>query len=222
MTASLPYPLIEFKAETHMHLLLAGILLGLGVAIPLGPINVEMMRRNLNYGTRFGIAVAVGATCADTTYILLILTGILLFLNNPLVLEVVGIVGAFVLAWFAYKSFTSKPSVSHNPLKRRSWLKTWVAGYLMTLLSPFTIIFWSSISSQIAGFTAGEHDAVLLATLGVILGTLMWSMSFNTVLHFTRHKISLKAMRVFDIIGGGILSVFVILSFAHSIKLMLT
>jgi L-lysine exporter family protein LysE/ArgO len=199
-----------------MHLFFAGILLGLGVAIPLGPINVEIIRRNLLFGTRSGLAVALGATSADTTYILLVLGGILVFLNQPDILRVIGILGALVLCWFAYKSFTAKPIEDQHKLVQRGFLHTWLAGYLMTLLSPMTIIFWSSISSQIAGYAVGQHHAVLLATLGVIVGTLCWSMSLNAVLHFTRHKISQRVMRGLNIVGGVILFTFAGLGLLHS------
>jgi threonine/homoserine/homoserine lactone efflux protein len=42
-----------------MHLLLFGILLGMGAAIPIGPINLEIIRRNLRFGTSFGIATGM-------------------------------------------------------------------------------------------------------------------------------------------------------------------
>ena len=200
-----------------MHLLLTGILLGWGAAIPLGPINVEMIRRNLLFGTRSGLGIAFGATLADTCYILLILGGILVFLNRPIILEVVGFAGAFVLAWFAYKSLTAKPLQMENRLQQRNFFHTVLAGFLMTLLNPFTIIFWSSISSQIASYAVGKHDAVFLATLGVIIGTLSWSLSLNTTLHFTRHKIKPSIMRMLNIIGGLILLGFAITGIAHSI-----
>ena len=204
-----------------MHLLLFGIILGWGVAIPLGPLNVEIIRRNIGFGTRYGVAMAIGATSADTTYIVLLLCGVLLFLSQPAVLEVVGILGAFVLGYFAYKSLTAQPIDDHHKIQKQSLLRTWLAGYLMALLSPFTIIFWASVSTQIASFAYGKPNALLLATLGVIIGTLSWSMSLNTVLHFTRHKISKKVMRWFNIIGGLILLGFAITGVVHSIQLML-
>lgn len=203
-----------------MHLLLTGILLGWGAAIPLGPINVEMIRRNLMFGTKSGLGLGFGATLADTSYIVLILGGILVFLNQPLILEIVGFAGAFVLAWFAYKSLTAKPLQVTNKLVQRNFFHTLFAGFLMTFLNPYTIIFWSSISSQIASYAVGKHDAILLTTLGVILGTLSWSLSLNTTLHFTRHKISPKVMRMLNIIGGLILLGFAIAGIVHSIQMI--
>lgn len=204
-----------------MHLFITGLLLGWGAAIPLGPINVEIIRRNLLFGTPSGVAMALGATMADTCYILLILGGILVFLNHPVVLEGIGFVGAFVLAWFAYKSFTAKVVDSHKTLQAWNFYHTWVAGFLMTLLNPFTIIFWSSVSSLIANYATGQTGAVFYASLGVIVGTLSWSMSLNTVLHFTRHKISPRIMRRLNMIGGLILLGFAISGIIHSIRMML-
>jgi len=105
-----------------MHLIITGIVLGWGAAIPLGPINIEMIRRNLMFGFVSGIALGIGATIADTTYIVLLMLGALIFLTHPVALAIVGIIGALVLTWFAYRSVRSRPQQSHQHLLRRSFL----------------------------------------------------------------------------------------------------
>lgn len=200
-----------------MHLLITGILLGWGAAIPFGPINIEMIRRNLMFGFISGWALGIGATIADTTYLVLLMVGALLFLTYPIVLAVVGILGALVLAWFGLNSLLAKTQQIDRGLTRRNFLHTSISGYFMTLLNPMTIIFWSSISSQIASLALGQHHAILFAAVGVIIGTLSWSFSLNLILHFTRHKISIRMMRMLNMIGGTILLLFAMFGLLHGI-----
>ena len=205
-----------------MHLMIIGIFLGWGAAIPLGPINIEMIRRNLTFGFRSGIALGIGATTADATYLVLLMLGALIFLTHLLVLAVVGIVGAVILAYFGWRNIVSQPSQKLQQLRQRKFLAIWLSGYVITLLNPMTIIFWSSISSQIASITLGRPIAIIFVALGVILGTLSWSFLLNSMLHFTRHKINQRALRIFNLIGGSILIIFAIIGLLHSIQLLLT
>jgi len=96
------------------HLLFLGVILGWGAAIPIGPMNLEMARRNLRFGTSYGFALGLGACTADLTYIVLITSGALVLLHHPLTLKIVGVVGAFVLAWFGLQAIKTSVDVSLN------------------------------------------------------------------------------------------------------------
>lgn len=191
---------------------LLGMLLGLGAAIPIGPINLEIIRRNLNFGTRYGLALGGGATLADFTYLVILSMGAMTILMYAHWLKVVGIAGSLVLAWFGFSSLRSH---LYSPKKTLGNLKSsaplWrhlLEGYVLTLLNPMTILFWSSISTQIAALTHQRIDLTLLAGFGVLCGTYSWVTILNTILHYTKHKISHRMMHLMNIIGGVILLMF--------------
>jgi threonine/homoserine/homoserine lactone efflux protein len=54
--------------------LLQNVLLGLTLAAPIGPVNVEIIKRGLNAGFRQAFLTGTGAMCADATYLTLIPT----------------------------------------------------------------------------------------------------------------------------------------------------
>jgi L-lysine exporter family protein LysE/ArgO len=194
-----------------MHIFLTGILLGLGVAIPIGPINIEQMRRTLAFGFWSGITIGIGATCVDILYIVLLMTGALFFLTNVIILKVIGFLGALLLAWFGYSCFKKQPHISTKNLVPQSVFRTFCVGFLLNLLSPFPILFWVSISSQMISLSMVDAHGIVLAALGVIVGTMAWNFSMTMVLHKTRHLISEKVMRWFNITGGIILIAFAII-----------
>ena len=53
-----------------------GILLGLGAAVPIGPVNVQLARRALRHGFFAGFALGCGAVTVDVFYAVLTSTGI--------------------------------------------------------------------------------------------------------------------------------------------------
>ena len=78
-----------------MHLFILGLILGWGAAIPIGPINLEIIRRHLSFGMIFGIAYGLGACIADLCYLILLMSGALILLQHPLVLKIIGIIEVF-------------------------------------------------------------------------------------------------------------------------------
>ena len=192
-----------------MHLFLFGIILGLGAAIPVGPVNLEMIRRNLHYGTSYGIMTGLGACTADLTYLTLLCCGALTLLQYPDVLRGLGIVGSLILIWFGVSAFRSTSSDLPENSASPSLFRFGIEGYAITLINPFTILFWASVSSQISMAAIAYDHATLYAGAGVIVGTVSWVLTLNTILHFTRHHLSKRAIRWLNYSGGVI-----ILSFA--------
>lgn len=189
------------------HDILYGLLLGYGAAVPIGPMNLEMIRRNLSLGTKAGMFFGLGACLVDFTFILLVGLGALVILENDMVMRIIGLFGAFILFWFGWKSLKAHPSSKDEEgrvAKRAYWRHT-LDSYMLTMISPFTIIFWVSVSSQAAFLMSSSPHAFFWVAPSVLLATMSWIVGLNVVLSFTRHKISDKVMRTFNICGGLLL-----------------
>jgi len=204
-----------------LHLFIVGLLLGWGAAIPIGAINLEIIRRNLRFGTRFGLMLGLGACFADLTYLVLLSFGVLQFLHQPVVLKITGVVGSLILAWFGYKALQAKSIIisqltTQDPQARSAW-RDGIEGYLLTLINPYTIIFWSSVSMTIALMTNAKVIAIFYAGLGVLTGTFSWALGLNIVLHFTRHRLSKRTIQLINICGGIILLCFAAWGLWHAL-----
>lgn len=200
-------------------LLIFGLLLGWGAAIPIGAINLEIIRRNLRFGTRTGVAFGMGACIADITYLVLLSYGVLSLLTSPALLKSIGVVGSIVLAWFGWTALRQKSELVESDLLPANLPRTSARntrdGFLLTLINPYTIVFWSSVSMTIAANTKTNH-ATLYAGLGVLLSVLSWVLTLNVFLHFTRHRISNNAMHKINFIGGLILIGLAVMGLWHS------
>ena len=191
-----------------MHLLFIGILLGMGAAIPIGPVNLEIIRRNLRFGTSYGIVTGLGACTADITYLILLCLGALALLAYPTVLHILGFIGSLILIWFAINAFRATPTEKNETTKIPSLTRYGVEGYIITMINPYTILFWASISSQISLTALTSTSALLLTGIGVVVGTVSWVLVLNGLIHYTRHKLTQKTIKWLNYTGGIILLCF--------------
>ena len=201
-----------------MELLCYGILLGMGAAIPIGPVNLEIIRRNIHYGTPYGIVTGLGACSADVTYLVLLCAGALTLLQYPDVLRGIGLVGSLVLAYFAFKAFRFKPIDKVITSKSPSLLRYGFEGYVITLINPYTILFWASISSQVSVVALSNKNAMMLTGCGIVLGATGWVIILNTIVHFTRHRLNQTAIRWINFVGGVILLSFAVMGTIRSLS----
>ena len=205
------------------HQFIFGLLLGWGAAIPIGPVNLEVVRRNLRFGMPFGITFGLGACSADMTYFVLLLSGVLVFFNDPWVLRIIGVLGSCILLWFGISALrltvkrTTIPSEFKEKERHQAGWRHYLQAYFMTLLNPMTVIFWSSISAQLAALSHRGSASSLYAGIGVLLGTISWILVLNSVVHFTRHRLSDKVMHYLNVVGGVLLLGFAAFGFWHAL-----
>src|SRR5205085_11261811 len=88
-------------------LLIDGIMYGLGAAMPIGPVNVEIGRRTLRGGFRAGAALGCGAVTVDVAYALLYSVGVSRLTQYPPIYWTLSTAGVIVLAALGIRSLYS-------------------------------------------------------------------------------------------------------------------
>ena len=177
-------------------LLKLGILLGLGAAAPLGPVNVEIARRTLRAGFLTGFALGCGAVSVDVLYAVLSSQGLKRMLDRPAVLTALGFAGVGLLLYLAaacfrgaWRALRADP-LAANPAKdaatvarRQSVRGAYVTGVLMTLLNPMTIAFWFvAVPGTVGPITEEPTRDLPMICAGVFAGTLGWVVAFAGLL----------------------------------------
>lgn len=190
------------------HIILLGFFLGFGLAMSVGPVTLLIIRINLAQGFQQGMLVGLGAICADFTYLALLATGSLLFLQEPLVLKVIGVLGAIILCYFGIKTMRSPIVISAKNAALPKKHHNFITGYLICISSPLSILFWIGLASEVAEIAAKQQYAVYYFGLGLFLGVFTWLVMLNGVLSSMRHQISPKILNIFNQIGGLVIIVF--------------
>jgi len=183
---------------------LEGFLLGLGAAVPLGPINVLIMSNALRH---YGAAVALGsgAMSADITYLLLILLGLFHFMEDPTVKLVMAVAGSAFLLYLAWLIFKGRHEPIHlQKIDKAPIFANWLKGYTLTLLNPYTVIFWLSVSAYIATKKLDPFFTVL----GLFSAIILWITLMPLLIHKTKHLFSQRIVTLFSVASASILAFF--------------
>jgi len=187
---------------------LEGFFLGLGAAVPLGPINILIMNQALkNY--KFGIAIGFGAMSADAIYLSMILIGVLSFIHNPFFLNLLGILGALFLLYLAVTILRNKNKpidVTDDKISSKDIFKLYSHGFILTLFNPYTIAFWTSI----AGYTVHKELDTVFTIAGMLSAIVLWITLMPFFVHKSKHKISPKVISYINIFSFVILFGFAI------------
>jgi L-lysine exporter family protein LysE/ArgO len=186
--------------------ILQGFLFGLGAAVPVGPVNIIIMDRAIrNY--KSAVAIGAGALSADILYLVLILLGLMTFFNNPIFLNMLGILGSAFLLFVAYMIFNGRnKELEKSPLEvdSKTLLKSYISGFFLTLLNPYTIAFWISVAS----FTNTSDEVDYFVIVGMISAILMWIILMPYLVHRSKHKISNKLSYYIAVFSSLILAGF--------------
>ena len=187
--------------------LIQNILLGLTLAAPIGPVNVEIIKRGLSNGFRQAILTGAGAMCADATYLTLILFGLTSFLNNAVMINVLGIAGSFILIYLGFSGVRDYFKKTAQPAavgRQRIFKYSFVAGFALAISSPMTIVWWTGVFGALMASQGPVKTGVhaFLSCLSILLGCFLWVFALAAALHWGKNMISEKTTRVISMIAG--------------------
>ena len=167
-----------------------GFLLGLGAAVPLGPINILIMNEAIKR-YKNGVILGFGAMSADIMYLSLIVFGLISYFKHPYILNSLSLFGGIFLIYIAYNIFKSRDAkvgeIKEN-IKENTLLKLYFKGFVLTALNPYTIGFWLSVS----GYIAGKNLTPSITVFGLLSAIVLWITVMPFLVHKTKHKISQK------------------------------
>lgn len=167
-----------------------GILLGVGAAVPLGPINILIMNTALrNYPS--AVAIGFGALSADVLYLSLILLGVATILDHAVILGVLGLLGSLFLYYLAYLIFKGRHKtleITEQDLNSKTLIKYYIQGFILTFINPYTVAFWLSI----AAYTANKEMDTIFTIVGMLTAIFLWITVMPYAVHLSKHRISQK------------------------------
>lgn len=193
-------------------------LLGLGAAAPVGPINIELMRRHLNISCLHAMAFGLGACFADIIYLLLLGFGILQLFSHTIFMPILGFLGALMVIWFGIISFINKKNEENINIIAMPYHRQFFDGIFLTLLNPYNIIFWLSVSAQLNNITSDKYGLAIGAS-GTIIGVIFWVVFINTIIFFSKKMLSHRVIKFINYASGVTLIILGLYFFSYSITL---
>lgn len=194
--------------NSYAGLLAGGVLLGLSIAAPIGPVNVAMIQRGLREGFAGAFLLGIGSTVADLIYIVLAYAGadplshlawarVLLFTAGALVMTWLGC-GA-IRAALIERTGQAEAGGAAAPAARPAF----VSGFLITIVNPMTIAFWLGILSASLAARSRAPVAIELLYIGSLaVGCLLWIIGLSLALHFGRRLAGGGFLRAVSMTAG--------------------
>jgi threonine/homoserine/homoserine lactone efflux protein len=162
-----------------------GIIIGLIMAAPIGPVNIICIRRALTKGPMNGFVVGLGAAIADgffgavAAFGLAGLTGFIEQFNSW-----IEVVGGIVLLAIAAKLWFSHPHADDVKDTYKDRLKAACGTFLLTLTNPLTVLGFVAIFVGLGLSEMGNNlmNATLIS-IGILMGSCLWwaIVSFGSV-----------------------------------------
>lgn len=196
-----------------MNLILDGLLLGLTLAILLGPIFVALTQTGIQRGVRAGLSVGTGIWISD---VLVIITAYFFIkeideiAQNKSFHHWMGWIGGLILIIFGIISLVKEPKLDEKipAFNAKSYAGYWTKGFAVNFFNPFTFVFWISVmTTYVIGKKIDGSDATLL--FGSIMFTIIVTDSLKVVLaKLIRKKLTHNHIVLFGKLAGIILITF--------------
>lgn len=190
-----------------VRLLLQGGFIGVALAAPVGPINIEIVRRGLHGGFLSGWLVGLGALTIDTIYATLVVSGATPLADSARLRVPLFFAGAIALIWLGQRSLRAaldQPMVVASGVDPRGG---YLMGFMMGALNPFGIIYWLSVGAALAAAAVAQVGAIGSPLLvgGVFGGVLLWITFFSGFVHLGRRFMTPRTLGISNITSGIVL-----------------
>lgn len=150
---------------------LEGFLTGLGMIIFVGPVFFLLLTTALEFGTKAGLAVALGIIISDITCVCLCYFGLAQFLNSETSSFYISIAGALLLIGMGISYLFKKQEKVElkTDIKIASQSAFFIKGFLVNFVNPFVFMIWLGIIEYGESHTTnGQSLSIFLA--GVLCG----------------------------------------------------
>jgi threonine/homoserine/homoserine lactone efflux protein len=186
---------------------LKGLILGISIAAPVGPIGILCIRKTLQYGKLSGFVSGLGAALADTIYAVVAAFG-LTFIADFLLAEQFWfqLIGGAFLLFLGWKTFVAKPNSQSKNVTHTTLFNDFASTFFLTITNPMTIISFIAIFAGL-GLSNVQGDYVQASTLvlGVFIGSAVWWLTLSEGVTLFRKKITDDAMTLINRIAGVVI-----------------
>jgi threonine/homoserine/homoserine lactone efflux protein len=157
--------------------LLKGIMVGIVIAVPVGPVGVLCVRRTIFQGKLAGFVSGLGAATADAIFGFIAAFG-LTFVSDWLIgyQHWLRVAGGCYLLYVGGWALLARPQVRANlEPDAESLFRDYISTFALTLTNPITILAFLGIFSAV-GLTGDKatFGRAAILVLGVWVGSLLW------------------------------------------------
>ena len=182
---------------------LKGLIIGFGMAVPIGPLGIMCIRKTLAEGHSRGLMIGIGAATADSLYSSVAAFG-LTFISDVIASQHfwLRLVGGSLLLYLGIRTFRAKRKDPTIPVINKRLLESYVSAFLLALTNPMTFFAFVAV---FAAFGLGHKLNIISAcilVIGVFTGACLWFLTLGFVATLFRKKLDAGGLRWVNKISG--------------------
>jgi threonine/homoserine/homoserine lactone efflux protein len=189
-------------------LFLKGLLIGLAIAAPVGPIGILCIQRSLHKGFRVGLMTGLGAAFADGAYGFVAAFGLTAISSLLIKYQLwIRLIGGLFLLYLGAKLFLTAPAHEKKTKEERSSLHALCTTFLLTLTNPATILSFIGIFAGLGiGTTNTNYAGSTLMVIGILSGSAVWWLFLSSMIaKILHHRLNSRALMLINRLSGLIM-----------------
>lgn len=192
-----------------LDVIIKGILIGIAVSAPMGPIGVLCIQRTLNEGKGRGFISGLGASASDMIYATVASLGISFILDfiesnhNPL--QIAGSILFILAGYYIYRSNPAKNLKKQHEIKKSPYWRNFVSAFFINLANIGILFFFIAMFARFNFIDPVNSNKNIVGIISVGIGTVIWWFIISTVVNKVRSKFNPRGLKIFNSILGIIL-----------------
>lgn len=183
------------------------VVLGISLAAPVGPVNLEMIKQGVEKGFWHAWLVGLGGMTADIVFMVLIYSGlspIFMYTYIQLSMYCIGFFLLFYLGFTSIKQGILKPEVEYKKEEVGGVRQSYLTGFLIALSNPLNLIFWFGVygSTLSSLLTKVSKQEAILYSFCIISGIILWNLNIAFSIHFGRRLLQPKIISFITAAAG--------------------
>jgi len=195
-----------------MTFFLKGLIVGLSIAAPVGPIGILCIRRTLAHGRAAGFVSGLGAATADAMYGaaagfgLTVVASVLV--GGQQWLRLVGGLFLLYLGIRTWRTAGRGGALSIASDTSRGLLGAYASTLALTLTNPMTILSFAAIFAGLGVAAGARHISAASLVADVFCGSALLWLTLSTAVCALRHHLSTSGVQWVSRASGAIIAGF--------------
>jgi len=204
-----------------IHPLFEGIIIGLTMAVMLGPALFALLQTSIHRGTKAGVILAFGIFLSDFFIVVMSYLGAAQLLNKGKNNLVVGLIGGTILIIYGIVTCTKKVQINDTnkllePIRVPGPLTYLFKGFFLNFANPFVWFFWFTVMLGISGTYGSEFSAVSALFGGVLFTIFATDVLKVFIASRIKHYLTPKILNLVNYVVGILLVAFGIILIIRS------
>ena len=198
---------------TILDLLVKGLIIGVVVSAPLGPVGVLCIQRTLNKGRWYGFVTGLGACLSDIIYALITGYGMSFMdeflMKNQILLQIIGSIMLFIFGIYTFRS---------NPVQSIRPVSSTPGTYFVTLSNPLIIFLFIGLFARFSFVMPDSPlELQLVGYMAIVLGALCWWFGITYFVNKVRTRFNVRGIWILNRIIGSIVMLASVVSIVYTI-----